>query len=154
MKKIQSQTLVAAITKVREDAARQIKRLQALDANFAIADAIVSVLPEEMKARISTYISWSNKVEIEIDVVSFKDTLPALEAMMEFGIGFSESRDDPDWNQRSYSGEGVTVTAHLIGAGSEGCKRVIKTWRVPDPVPVYEFVCEDEVVGPAEAVAA
>lgn len=144
MKKEISVKLQRRLDELRKDSKQTIARYTKRATEFAVAEQIVAALDPIFGARVSDYLGPNNSVVIIVRVESFRDTLPILEVLMEAGYGFDSTEDWPDWNERSYiSPDGITLKAELIGQGTEGCKRVVTGWRVPDPVPIYAFDCNE-----------
>jgi len=80
-------------------------------------------------------------VKLEVEVKSFRDVLPLLERLAEWGYDFNESDDAPTYNTRYYRSDRIVIDATLV-EGDANCRRVIVGYEQPSPPrPIYGFDC-------------
>jgi hypothetical protein len=140
------------IKDLRANLRQQIADLEATAPTFSFAYALVankSLLPDEMDARVSTWLVWGNRVKINVTVKSFRDMLPILERIESLadhgvlGYSFTNTEDHPSYSERQYISSKLLIEARLKGEGDDSCRRVVTGYTIPKPQPIYGFDCGD-----------
>ena len=90
------------------------------------------------------------RVQVTVRVRAFPDVLPLLEQLSNWGYDFKSTRDWPQYNDRHFISDRIEVIAHLVGEGTDDCRKVIVGYTKPsEPQPIYEFQCGKQDAPPA-----
>jgi len=128
---------------LRQNLKEQIEAMDKRMYEFKLLSYIVD--GQRFRALSPTVSPWlaTNRVKLEVTVKSFKDTLPLLEKLADWGYDFSKSEDQPTYGVRRYISDRIVIEAELQ-EGDESCRRVVIGYeKLSEPRPIYGFECGD-----------